>query len=143
MRNTSWHSRINTRRNTLAKHSARYNYIIAAQNEPTHYAYLKKPDVDIFIPDNVTQQHTATTETAMNSDHQPIRLQLENWNESMNTSTQTQNQLGTIWKRNHTNQQNNANHLQEETSLITTEIQIAYTNNTRTTSTTFVKYPSK
>lgn len=133
-----WNCRVsNIRGKKLAKHSDHHTYIIAAPTEHTHFTYQNSDILDIFIMNNINDHYTITTDTALSSDHNPVFMTLNNWQNSIINTQQTRiswtqfsNQLKQINRPapNITSTQE----LEREIQLITEEVQAAISNNTST-----------
>lgn len=76
-----WNSRIcNQKGKDLLQHSSTRQYVVCAPFEPTYYPYDKRwlPDVlDVALIKNVAINYNLTVEVVMDSDHQPVTLELD------------------------------------------------------------------
>lgn len=76
-----WHSRLCTGRGrTLTTHDDTHSYYVLEPTEPARYDVNHRSDVfHIFITININYRVNIHTETVLSSDHNPVILTMDNW----------------------------------------------------------------
>ena len=99
-KNSAWNSRVNNAKGRrLLLHSLQNDYVITAPVEPTHYSAIgidARGDVlDVFCLRNVNFMYSVHSLTELSSDHNPVLLELEGWQDHQVLSTRRK----TNWRR--------------------------------------------
>lgn len=88
-RHFSWHGNsTNLRGRTLHQHQDLNGYAIAAPIDPTHYPGCGTPSViDIYLIKNITTTYNVHTIEQLSSDHYPVILTTDNWQNHNTTNS--------------------------------------------------------
>lgn len=136
-KSSTWRARITNSRGRLIQTMAqRHNFVIYAPEEPTHYTPLKRPDIlDIFMVKNINYTMEIEVINELSSDHTPVLLTTQNWQNYQNNVQSKTNWKSFAEKIQAINRPipniSSVEEIENEVKQITNEIQTSYNQSTK------------